>query len=88
MMNRRQYGLADASARLCIKAIFIFFKTLAVLAVLTVAALVAALVAAQSSVAPVSARLLVSLGVEYASRNLKPYRPYFPEPYLIQLEQE
>ena len=88
MMNRRQYGLADASARLCIKAIFIFFKTLTVLAVLTVAALVAALVAAQSSVAPVSARLLVSLGVEYASRNLKPYRPYFPEPYLIQLEQE
>ncbi len=84
MMNRRQYGLADASARICIKAIFIFFKTLTVLAVLTVAALVAA----QSSVAPVSARLLVSLGVEYASRNLKPYRPYFPEPYLIQLEQE
>ncbi len=83
-MKKKTQGLADASARVCIEAIFVFFKTLTVLAVFAVAALVAA----QSSVAPVSARLLAALGVEYAARTFKPYRPYFPEPYLIQLEQE
>ena len=83
-MKRNPQGLERGYAQACIEAIFIFFKTITVLVVLAVAALVAA----QSSVAPVSTRLLTALTIEYASKNLKPLRPYFPEPYLIQLEEE
>ncbi len=83
-MKRKNQGLEGGYTQACIEAIFIFFKAVTVLAVLAVAALVAA----QSSVAPVSSRLLTALTIEYASKNLKPLRPYFPQPYLIQLEEE
>jgi hypothetical protein len=49
---------------------------------------VGALVAGQSSVAPVSARLLTSYGMEYAVKTFKPYRHLFPEPFLINLEKQ
>ncbi len=45
---------------------------------------VGTLIAAQSSVAPVSVRLITSYGMEYAVVLLKPVRPLFPEPYLIE----
>lgn len=83
-MKYKNQGLEGGYAQACVEAVFIFFKAVTVLAVLAVAALVAA----QSSVAPVSTRLLTALTIEYAAKNLKPYRPYFPEPYLIQLEEE
>lgn len=83
-MKRKTQGLAGSYVQVCAEAIFIFFKAFTLIAVLAVAALVAA----QSSVAPVSMRLLAALGMEYAAKTLKPYRPYFPEPYLIQLEEE
>ena len=47
---------------------------------------VAVLAAGQSRVAPVSVRLLTTYAMEYAVTSFKPYRGYFPEPYLIQLD--
>lgn len=44
---------------------------------------VGTLVASQSSVAPVSVRLLTSYGMEYAVALLKPVRPFFPQPQVI-----
>lgn len=45
--------------------------------------IIGALVASQSSVAPVSVRLLTSYGMEYAVALLKPVRPLFPQPQVI-----
>lgn len=73
-------SLAEQTARLFISAVFLFFKTVTVLLVV----LVAALVASQSSVAPVSTRLLGSYAVEYAAQTFKPYRHYFPQPYSVE----
>jgi hypothetical protein len=39
---------------------------------------------AQSSVSPVSVRLLTSYGMEYAVSVFKPCRHWFPEPYFIE----
>ncbi|WP_428040873.1 hypothetical protein [Candidatus Avelusimicrobium fimicolum] len=75
-------SLAEQSAVWLLKAFFMSVKTLFVLAALTVGALVAG----QSSVAPVSVHLLTSYGMEYAVATFKPYRHWFPEPYLIELE--
>ena len=75
-------SLAEQSAVWLLKAFFMGVKTLFVLAALTVGALVAG----QSSVAPVSVHLLTSYGMEYAVATFKPYRHWFPEPYLIELE--
>ncbi len=61
---------------------FALVKVLFVLVVLTGGALIAG----QSSVAPVSVRLLTSYGMEYAISTFKPYRHFFPRPYLIDLE--
>lgn len=44
---------------------------------------VGTLVASQSSVAPVSVRLLSAYGMEYAVALLKPVRPLFPQPQAI-----
>lgn len=63
----------------------IFFGTVKFVFVLLVL-VVGALVAGQSSVSPVSVQLLTSYGMEYAVRTFKPVRPYFPEPYLIEIE--
>ncbi len=73
---------AEQSAFVLFKAFFVSVKIVFVLLMLTVGALVAG----QSSVAPVSARLLTSYGMEYAVATFKPYRHLFPEPYLINLE--
>ncbi|OUO57636.1 hypothetical protein [Candidatus Avelusimicrobium gallicola] len=75
-------SFAQQSAAVLFKAFFMLIKTLFVLLALTVGALVAG----QSSVAPVSVRLLSAYGMEYAVATFKPYRHLFPEPYLIDLE--
>ena len=75
-------SFAEQSAAVLFKAFFTLMKTLFILLVLTVGALVAG----QSAVAPVSLRLLTSYGMEYAVTTFKPYRHLFPEPYLIDLE--
>ncbi len=66
--------------------LFKAFFALTKLAFVFVFLVVGALVAGQSSVAPVSARLLTSYGMEYAVKTFKPYRHLFPEPFLINLE--
>lgn len=64
------------------KAFFAVIKLAVVLFMLTVGVLVAG----QSSVAPVSVRLLTAYGMEYAVSTFKPYRHLFPEPYLIDIQ--
>ena len=81
-MSMQSVSFAEQSAKVVFRAFFMFTKTLFVLLALGVGALVAGL----SSVAPVSARLLTSYAMEYAVSTFKPYRSYFPEPYLIDLE--
>ena len=80
-MSRFESSLAEQSAIWVLKAFFMGVKTLFVLAALTVGALVAG----QSSVAPVSVHLLTSYGMAYAVSTFKPYRRWFPEPSLIGL---
>ncbi len=74
--------LAKQAITFVLRAFFSVLKVTVVLLVLTVGVLVAG----QSSVAPVSMRLLTSYGMEYAVTKFKPYRPWFPEPYLINIE--
>ena len=81
-MTAKRRSFAEQSAVVLLKAFFVSVKTLFVLLALTVGALVAG----QTSVAPVSARMLTSYAVEYAVATFKPYRHWFPEPYLIDLE--
>lgn len=50
--------------------------------------LMGVLIASQSSVAPVSTRLLSTYAVEYAMYKVKPYRHFFPQPYLVNSEKE
>ncbi len=50
--------------------------------------LAAVLVVSQSAVAPVSTRLLGVYAVEYAAKTIKPYRHLFPQPYMVNLEEE
>ncbi len=50
--------------------------------------LAAVLVVSQSAVAPVSTRLLSAYAVEYAAKTIKPYRHFFPQPYMVNLEEE
>jgi len=47
---------------------------------------VGALILAQSSVAPVSVRWLTSLVIKQSARTLEPVRPYFPAPYVVEIE--
>lgn len=62
----------------------------AVVKVLTVGLLllVGVLVASQSAVAPVSARLLGTYALEYTAKTIKPYRHFFPQPYMVNLDEE
>lgn len=46
------------------------------------------LVVSQSTVAPVSTRMLTAYVVEYGMVKIKPYRHLFPKPYMVNLEQE
>ena len=59
----------------CVKAVFVVLVLI-----------IGVLIVGQSRVAPVSINLLTSYAMEYAVSTFKPYRGYFPEPYLIQLE--
>lgn len=83
-MKKRPYTFAQQSAAFVFKSFFTLVKT----AFILLALVVGALVAGQSSSAPVSVRLLTSYGMEYAVSTFKPYRHLFPEPYLIKLETE
>ncbi|MBR2504868.1 MAG: hypothetical protein IKB61_02895 [Elusimicrobiaceae bacterium] len=49
--------------------------------------LVATLILSQSAVAPVSSRLLSTYALEYATKTIKPYRHFFPQPYMVNLEE-
>lgn len=73
---------AEQSSAVVLHMFFTFVK--AVLAALLLIAGV--LVVGQSRVAPVSIHLLTSYAMEYAVHKFKPYRGYFPEPYLIEFE--
>ncbi len=74
--------LAEQSAAIAFKAFFAFVKAMFVALVLVVAVLVAG----QSTVSPVSVRLLTTYAMEYAVAYFKPYREYFPEPYALNFE--
>ncbi len=75
---------AEQSAAVVLRTFFACVKAVFVALVL----IVGVLVAGQSRVAPVSVNLLTTYAMEYAVSTFKPYRGYFPEPYLIQLEQK
>ena len=49
--------------------------------------LVATLILSQSAVAPVSSHLLSTYALEYATKTIKPYRHFFPQPYMVNLEE-
>lgn len=76
---RQPPTFAQQSAVIAFKTFFAFVKAVFVALVL----IVAVLVAGQSTVSPVSVRLLTSYAMEYAVTYFKPYRGYFPEPYPI-----
>lgn len=73
---------AEQSAGVAVRMFFTFVKA----AFVTLALIVAVLVAGQSRVAPVSVNLLSTYAMEYAVSTFKPYRGYFPQPYLIHIE--
>jgi hypothetical protein len=64
---------------------FLFLLKSITLALLVLAGV---LIISQSSVAPVSTRLLSAYAMEYAMHKVKPYRHYFPKPYMINLEEQ
>ena len=74
--------LASSSLAVVLKVFFACIKMMVILLVLVVGALVAS----QSSVAPVSVRLLTSYAMEYAVSTFKPVRPYFPAPQVVEIE--
>ena len=63
---------------------FLVIKTFTVVLFL----FVAVLVISQSSVSAVSTRLLGLYAMEYAEHKIKPYRIYFPKPYMVNLAEE
>lgn len=73
---------AEQSAATALRMFFAFVKAFFVTLVL----IVGVLIAGQSRVAPVSVNLLTAYAMEYAVNTFKPYRGYFPEPYLIHIE--
>lgn len=75
---------AEQSAVVVLRTFFAVVKAVFVALVL----IVGVLIAGQSRVAPVSVNLLTAYAMEYAVATFKPYRGYFPEPYLIQLEKK
>jgi len=81
-MIQMEYSFAESSAHFLLRLFFGAVKSFLIIFVFVVCVLVAS----QSSVAPVSLRLLSSYGMEYAVATFKPYRHYFPEPFLIELE--
>ena len=73
---------AEQSATLALRTFFAFIKAVFIGLVL----IVAVLAAGQSRVAPVSVRLLTTYAMEYAVKSFKPYRGYFPEPYVVEFD--
>ena len=73
---------ARQSVTVAVKVFFAAVKMIFIVLILVVGTLVAS----QSAVAPVSVRLLTSYGMEYAAYTLKPLRPYFPAPYVVEIE--
>lgn len=67
-----------------LKGFFFVLKTITVMLLV----LVGVLVISQSSVAPISMRLLSTYALEYTVQKVKPYRGYFPKPYMVNLEEE
>lgn len=68
---------------LFLKGFFFIIKMFMVLVFI----LIGAMVVSQSSVAPVSTRLLSAYALEYATKTIKPYRHLFPKPYMVHLEE-
>ena len=62
-----------------------FFASVKV-ALISLVLMVTVLVVGQSTVAPISVRLLTTYAMEYAVTYFKPYRGYFPEPYTVNLK--
>ena len=81
-MKTQQGIFAKQSARIVVKVFFAVVKMMFIALVLVVGALILA----QSSVAPVSVRLLTSYALEYAVYTFKPVRPYFPAPYVVEIK--
>ena len=79
-MKKPMETFAEQSITFVSQALFAMAKTLFVVALL----LVGGLLAAQSSVAPVSWRLLSSYGTEYITKTIMPYRHWFPAPQTIE----
>ncbi|MCQ2410654.1 MAG: hypothetical protein MJ053_03970 [Elusimicrobiaceae bacterium] len=73
---------ARQSAEFVLQAFFSLVK-IAVVCFMLVAG---ALAAGQSAVAPLSVRLLTVYGIEYAARAWKPYRHFFPQPYVADFQ--
>ena len=73
--------LAEQSAAIAFKTFFAVVKATLISLVL----IVVVLVVGQSTVAPVSVRLLTTYAMEYAVTYFKPYRGYFPQPYTLNL---
>ena len=81
-MKTQQGVFAKQSVTIVLKVFFAVVKMAFVLLVLVVGALIAA----QSSVAPVSVRLLTTYAMEYSVSTFKPVRPYFPAPQVVEIE--
>ncbi|MBR4355535.1 MAG: hypothetical protein IKP96_03075 [Elusimicrobiaceae bacterium] len=81
-MKKRTRFLAKKSFAFLVQVFFSLVK----MAVVVVALTMGVLIAGQSSVAPVSMRLLTSYGMEYAVSTFKPYRHLFPKPYAMNFE--
>ena len=73
---------ARQSAEFVLQAFFSLVKAAVVCFVLVTGVLIAG----QSAVAPVSVRLLTVYGLEYAASMCKPYRHFFPRPYVKDFE--
>lgn len=81
-MTETGFSFAETSAPWLVRLFFGAVKSFLIVFLF----IVCVLVTSQSAVAPVSLRLLSSRGMEYAVATFKPYRHYFPEPFLIELE--
>lgn len=81
-MKVQQGVFAKQSVTVLLKSFFALVKIAFILLIL----IVGALVASQSSVAPVSVRLLTFYAMKYTANTFKPVRPYFPAPYVVEIE--
>lgn len=81
-MKKQQGVFAKQAVKILLKSFFALVKMTFILLIL----IVGTLIASQSSVSPVSVRLLTSYAMEYAVNTFKPVRPYFPAPYVVEVE--